>query len=144
MVNFDVGLAKAASRSLVVLFVVLAVDTGTAVTFLFTCDMDLFFVAVLAARREVGGGLRGRVLTFPSGFLVRKVDLNLLMGLGGCLYLSCLVVLVRRREDAEGNGYSGFKIQIADLMGARVLSSTTFRVVRKEDKKISLALLSMF
>jgi hypothetical protein len=130
---------------LFVVLVVLAVDTGTAVTFLFTCDMDLFFaVAVLAARRKVNRGLRGRVVILPSGFLVRKVDLNLLMGLSGCLYLSCLFVLVRRREDAEGNGYSGFKIQIADLMGARVLSSTTFRaMLRKEDKKISLALLSI-
>jgi hypothetical protein len=38
------------------------------------------------------------------------------------------VFLVRRREDAEGDRYSGFKIQIGDLKGQRrVISSTTFR-----------------
>jgi hypothetical protein len=101
-------------------FVVLATDTGTAVTFLFTGDADLFFaVAVLLARREMDRGLRGGVLTFPSGFLLGELDLDLLVGLSGRLYLSGLIVLIRRREDAEGNGYSGFKIQIADLMGAK-------------------------
>jgi hypothetical protein len=35
--------------------------------------------------------------------------------LGGGLGGGSGVFLVRRREDAEGNRYSGFKIQIGDL-----------------------------
>lgn len=67
-----------------------------------------------------------------------EIDLNLFVGFGGCLYLSFLVC---SREDAEGDRYAGFKVQVGDLNGARVLSSTTFRLRRKEDKKIPLALL---
>lgn len=54
--------------------------------------------------------------------------MNLFVGLGCCFYLSLLVC---PREDTEGDGYSGFKVQVGDLFGARVLSSTTFRLRAK-------------
>lgn len=63
--------------------------------------------------------------------------MNLFVGLGGCLYLSFLVC---PREDAEGDRYAGFKVQVGDLNGARVLSSTTFRLAakgRQEDSSCS-------
>jgi hypothetical protein len=54
----------------VFLVVLLAVDTGTAVTFFFTRDTDLFFtVALLSSRGQLSRGGDRRVLTFPSGFL---------------------------------------------------------------------------
>lgn len=146
-VYLDVSLGKGAGRSAFVFFVVRVLDTGTVVMLLFTSYTDLFFaVTLLSARRKVDRGLRRRVLTFPSGFLLGELDLNLFVGLdsGGLSSLSGLFVFVRRREDAEGNGYSGFKIQIADLYGAkRDLLAQPFAKLRKEDKKIPLALLSI-
>lgn len=97
---------------------VLAVDTRTVVVmFFFTGDTDLLFsVAMLSTRRKMDRSVGRRGLTFASGFLPGELDLDLFVGLCGCLDLSGgFVVLVRRGEDAEGNGYSGFKIQIADL-----------------------------
>jgi hypothetical protein len=78
-------------------------------------------------------------LTFPSGSLLGKIDFDLFVGLCLCFNLGGFLVLVGRGEDAKRDRYSGFKIQIGDLDGARVLSSTTFRCERKEDKKIPLA-----
>jgi hypothetical protein len=90
-----------------------AVGTGTAVTFLFTCNTDLFFaVAVLSARREVNRGRR--VMTFPSGLLGWEFNLKLFVSLGGGLNVR-LFVLVRRGEDAKGDGDAGLKVQIGDL-----------------------------
>jgi len=48
------------------------------------------------------------------------------------------VAPVGRREDAEGNGYSGVKVQIADLSVQRSLLNCLSKE-RKEDKKGSLA-----
>lgn len=45
---------------------ILLVGTGTAVTFFFTYDTDLFF-ADARGLREFGVGSERRVLTFPSG-----------------------------------------------------------------------------
>ena len=59
------------------------------------------------------------------------------MSVGGGFYLS---LLVRPREDTEGDRYAGFKVQVGDLFGARVLSSTTFRLRakgRQEDSSCS-------
>lgn len=93
--------------------VVLFLETGTAVTFFFTRNTDLFFgVAVLATRRDLGGERR-RVLTFPSGFL-GEVDLELLGSLDLCLGLG-FAVLVGRGEDAEGDGDAGLKVQVDDF-----------------------------
>lgn len=95
----------------------LSADTRTAVTFLFTSNADLFFpVGVVVAGRLVDNVGR-RVLTFPSGpFLVLgELCTKLLVGLGGSHLRGLVVLLVGRRENAEGNGNSGFKIQVDDL-----------------------------
>lgn len=65
----------------------LVLDTGTAVTFFFTRNPDLFFAKamlslLLGARRKFSGSSDRRVLTFPSGFLLLGLDLNLLVSLG--------------------------------------------------------------
>ena len=106
---------------LLVVLVLVTMDTGTAVLFLFTCDTDLFF----PARRKLSRDRGGRVLTYPSGFLRGDLDLELLVSLSGGLDLSGL--FVGRGEDAEGNGDAGFKVQVGDLDGARESFSTTFR-----------------
>lgn len=123
--NVTVGLGRVRrsrpfGRS-VFLVVLVTMDTGTAVLFLFTCDADLFF----PARRKLSRDRGGRVLTYPSGFLRGKLDLELLVGLSGGLDLSGL--FVGRGEDAEGNGDAGFKVQVGDLGTARESFSTTFR-----------------
>lgn len=106
---------------LLVVLVFVTMDTGTAVLFLFTCDANLFFLA----RRKLGGDRGRRVLTYPSGFLRRHVDFELLVSLSGGLDRSGL--FVGRGEDAEGNGDAGFKVQVGGLGGARESFSTTFR-----------------
>jgi hypothetical protein len=87
---------------------------------LFASYADLFFAVAISTGRKIGlGGVR-RVLTFPSGGLLwRKIELDLLVGLGGC---GCRGVglAVRRGEDAEGDGDAGLKVQGDDLSGARV------------------------
>lgn len=123
--------------------VVLLVDTGTAVTFFFTRDTDLFFtVALLSSRRQLGRGGDRRVLTFPSGFLGfgGKFDLKLFVGLGD-LGLSLGGFLVGAREDAEGHGNAGFKVQVGDLNGARILFPTTFRTERTKGRSRRFLLL---
>ena len=52
---------------------------------------------------------RRRVLPFPSG-LLGDVELDLLGGGDGGFLGLCLSVC--RREDAEGNGDAGFKVQV--------------------------------
>lgn len=102
-----------------VLLVVLAVDTGTAVTFFFTCDTDLFFtVALLSSRGQLSRGGDRRVLTFPSGFLGfgGKFNLKLFVNFGSLgLSRSLGGFLVGAGEDAEGHGNAGFKVQVDDL-----------------------------
>jgi len=71
-VDLDAGFGVRGLRSGgdVLFAVVLLTDAGTAVSFLFTSDVDLFFTeASLRARREFDLGLERRVLTFPSGVL---------------------------------------------------------------------------
>lgn len=124
--------------------VLFTVDTGTAVTILFTSDVDLFFAeALLLARRKVGlsgvvrSGVR-RVLTFPSG-LVWEMDLYFLVSLCGiCARFLALVVVVavRRGEDAERDGDSGFKIQDDCLAGRESPLLLPFKM-RKEEKDFS-------
>ena len=75
-------------------------------------------------------------MTFPSGVLLGEFDVELLLSLGSLGF----AVLVGRREDAEGDRDAGFKVQVGDLCGARVLSSTTFRLRakgRQEDSSCS-------
>jgi hypothetical protein len=132
MINFDVAVRVGrvgGSRRLgglrrsvfLVVLVLVTMDTGTAVLFLFTCDTDLFF----PARRKLSRDRGGRVLTYPSGFLRGSLNLEFLVSVGGGLDLSGL--FVRRGEDAEGNGDAGFKVQVGDLGGERESVSTTFR-----------------
>jgi hypothetical protein len=88
-------------------------DTGTVVTFLFASITDLFFaVAVLSSRGNFSVDRDRRVLTFPSGFAGR-FDLELLTSLDG-LRLH-LAVPVGRWEDTEGDRDSSFKIQVGDF-----------------------------
>lgn len=94
--------------------VLLTTDPGLAVTTVVALpdDADLLFgVALVPARGEVGRSRVGRVdTTFPPRPVVRKLDLDLLVG--GLDRLLLLDVTVRRREDAEGDGDSCFKIQL--------------------------------
>lgn len=100
----------------------LLLGTGTAVTFFFARDSDLFFTVVLlfATRRNYfssGGRERRRVLTFPSGLWLWGFDLNLFLDLssgGGSLGLG-LLVPISRWEDAERDGDAGLKVQIDDF-----------------------------
>lgn len=114
---------------MVVVVVVLAVnkllvDTGTAAFLLLMSDTDLFLKAILSGGRKMCLGWGRRVLTFPSGEL-GELDLNLFVdvGLGGGLGLP-----VRRREDAERDRDTGFKVQIGDLMRREAVFSSTFRL----------------
>jgi hypothetical protein len=89
--------------------------TGTAVTFFFTRNMDLFFaVATLFARRAFNGCGDRRVLTFPSGLWLWRRDHNLfffnLDGLG-----MGVAVPICRWEHAEGDGDAGLKVQVDDF-----------------------------
>lgn len=125
------------------LLVVLAVGTGTAVTFFFTRDMDLFFtVSLLTTRRELSRGGDRRVLTFPSGFFGfgGKFDLKLFVSLCDS-GLSLGGFLVGAGEDAEGHGNAGFKVQVDDLNGARILFPTTFRTKRTKGRSRRFLLL---
>lgn len=93
----------------------LLLETGTAAT-LFT-ETDLFFavavLAMLSTRGEIDVGSRvRRVLLLPSGLLLGELDINLFVSLGGGLRLA---VPISRREDAERDGDTGFKIQIGDF-----------------------------
>lgn len=108
----------------VVVVVGLLLDTGTGtVVVVMFFDTDLFFKALVFPGRKLfgSGSERRRVLTFPSGllWLLRKLDLKLLMSFGDCLGLGlCLALLVGGGEDAEGDGDTSFKIQIGGLEGA--------------------------
>lgn len=102
--------------------VLLATGTRAAVAVLFTGDADLFLtvavllVVLLARGREVGCGGIGRVVApLPPGLVVGELELQLLVGFGGCDRI-LLVVTVGRREDAERDGDSCFKIQV-DCLG---------------------------
>lgn len=91
----------------------LVLETGTAVTFFFTRDTDLFALTVISARRKFSVGGERRVLTLPSGWLlVREVDFELLVSLAGDFRVG---VPVGGGEDAEGDWDSGFKVQICDF-----------------------------
>lgn len=104
------------------------VSGAAAVVLALPDDADLLFgVALLLARREAGGsssssnGVVGRVVatTFPPRPVQvrRQMDIHLLVLLRGCNRLLLLDVTVRRREDAEGDGDSCFKIQLDCLCG---------------------------
>lgn len=120
-------------------------DTGTVVTFFFTRETDLFVVEVvlLSTGRKMGRGVNNRrVLTLPSGFL-GEFDLKLFVSYLS-LRLGLGLLFVRRREDAKGHGDAGFKVQVGGLLGARIVSSSTFRSnglmrkVEQEDSSCSL------
>jgi hypothetical protein len=116
--------------------VVLFLETGTAVTFFFARDADLFFgVAMLATGRDLSGERR-RVLTFPSGrLLLGEVDFELLLSLDlGSLGVA---VPVGGGEDAEGNGDAGLKVQVDDFCWRERIFSYNLsrRTTRKDDKK---------
>lgn len=92
-------------------------DFGEAGTFLDTNTLFLgavfseadFCVAVFfEARVFFLVDFKGRVAIFPSDALL-GIDLYFDFGLGSLLG----VVAVRRREEAQGNGDSGVKVQIA-------------------------------
>lgn len=113
-------------------------EAGTAVFF---CDTDLFFESLFSTRELSNGGDR-RVMTFPSGFLRfgGKFDLKLFVGLGD-LGLSLSGFLVGTREDAKGHGDAGFKVQVDDRIGARILFPTTFRTQRTKGRSRRFLLL---
>ncbi|EXK34002.1 hypothetical protein FOXG_18464 [Fusarium oxysporum f. sp. lycopersici 4287] len=104
--------------SKVLFFVFEFLDTGTAVTFFFTRNTDLFFAkALLSARRNLFGGDRDRrVLTFPSGLGLLGFDLNLFVGFcfGNGLGMG-FGFPICRWEDAKGNGDASLKVQICDF-----------------------------
>lgn len=110
----------------------LTMDSGAADTVALALpdDADLLFgVAVVAARGQgasSSGGVGRVVTTFPSRPVeVRQLDGHLLVR-SGCDRLLLLDVTVRRREDAEGDGDSCFKIQLDCPWVHRVGSSSTF------------------
>jgi hypothetical protein len=109
----------------------------TAVTIFFTSDVDLLLCVALILRREVDGVRR--LMTFPSGALlfVRKLDLSFYVGFGGCFNG---VAPVRRREDAEGDRDSGFKVQV-DYLSVRELFSNAFRRAERKTRRDLLLLL---
>jgi hypothetical protein len=80
-------------------------------------------------------------LTFPSGFLGcdGKFDLKLFVSLGDGFGLGGF--LVGSREDAEGHGDAGFKVQVGDLNNARILFPTTFRTERTKGRSRRFLLL---
>jgi hypothetical protein len=123
VVDFNVSLGVLGSsrlRAEMVLFavVLLVLETGTAATFFFTCNKNLFLaVTVLCTGRNLSSvGSERRVSLFPSGWLLLgKFDVNLLVS-GGCGGGGlCFAVPISGREDAEGNGDSGLKVQIDDF-----------------------------
>jgi len=141
-VDLDARLSVGAMGSSLVR-VLLFADAGTAVTFFFTRYTDLFFAEAMfsAGRRKFGFDRERRVLTFPSGLLLFwEFDLNLftplISGSLDLLRLRLVVgVLVGSRKDAEGDGNTGFKVQVDDLPGARLFFSST------EGKRRSVLLL---
>jgi hypothetical protein len=69
-VDLNARLGVCGLRSAVLFaIVILLTDAGTAVSFLFTSDADLFFAEASLGARKFGLGLERRVLTFPSGVL---------------------------------------------------------------------------
>jgi hypothetical protein len=146
-VDLNVGFGVRGTR-LVLLEVELFTDAGTAVTFFFTGYTDLFFAEAMLSgeamfsgmsmRRKVGVDSERRELTFPSGFvLLREFDLKLFVSVLDSLLL--VGVLVGAWEDAEGNGNSGFKVQVDDLPERKICLLDDLPTRRKEDKKIPLA-----
>jgi hypothetical protein len=119
--NVSLGVLGSRLRAEAVLFavVLLVLETGTAAMFFFTCNKNLFLaVTVVCTGRNLSSvGSERRVSLFPSGWLLLgKFDVNLLVsgccGGGGGL---CFAVPISGREDAEGNGDSGLKVQIDDF-----------------------------
>ena len=105
--------------------VVFRLETGTAATVFFTGKTDLSLVVLVR-----------RVLAFPYGWLLgREIDINLLVSLGGRLRLA---IPVRRGEDAKRHGDAGFKVQVGDLNGARILFPTTFRTTKGRSRRFLL------
>lgn len=89
--------------------------TGTAVTFFFTRNTDLFFaVPFFAGRNLFGGDGDRRVLTFPSGLWLLGFDLNLFVGFGDGLGVG-FAFPICRGEDAEGDGDASLKVQVCDF-----------------------------
>lgn len=89
--------------------------TGTAVTFFFTRNTDLFFaVPFFAGRNLFGGDGDRRVLTFPSGLWLLGFDLNLFVGFGDGLGVG-FAFPICRWEDAEGDGDASLKVQVCDF-----------------------------
>lgn len=121
-----------------VVVMLLSLETGTAVTFFFTRNTDLFFaVAVLSARRKFGGGRERRVLTFPSGWLLLgEFDLNLFGGCG-CSRLSLGIgVPICRWEDAERDGDAGLKVQVGDFCWRRRTFSYNLPKLERKTRRI--------
>ena len=77
----------------------------TAVTVL-VVDLDLFFKSTSAGHRS-GKRRVASFVTFPSDALGGHLSFYSCLG-----SLVCNVAPVRRREDAEGNGNFGVKVQI--------------------------------
>lgn len=124
-VDLNVSVSElGACGPVVLLDVLLRNETGTAAMFFFTRKTDLLLVVLVR-----------RVLAFPSGcLLLRKVDVDLLVSLGGGLGLA---VLIGRGEDAKGHRYAGFKVQVDDFCKReRIFSYNLSKLAaRKEDKK---------
>lgn len=128
--------------------VLFTTGAGTAVAILFTITSDadlLLAVARLRLKLKLLLLPARRRATFPPGLVVGELELQLLVGLLGCAaLLGLLVVTVGRREDAEGNGDSCFKIQVDCLVWARrVVSLSTLSrpetVSRRRKERFSLA-----
>lgn len=128
------------SLALVVGKVVL-LETGTAVALLITRNTDLFLAVAVSSARKISSGRDRRVLTFPSGCLLgRKLDAKFFVGGSQLLAASLSVAVpVGRREDAERDGNTSFKVQIDDLCGRERIFSYNLSWARKEDKKNPLA-----
>lgn len=126
--------------------VLLTMDSGAAAMVLtLPDDADLLFgVALVLARREVGSSTNrsrvvgvGRVVATafpPRPVQVRQMDVHLLV-LRGCNRLLLLDVTVRRREDAEGNGDSCFKIQLDCLCGCAQSGLFLDLLLRPDDRR---------
>lgn len=122
--------------------VLLTTDPGLAITTVLALPYDanlLFRVALVPARGKVGRSRVGRVVTtFPPRPMMRELDLHLLVG--GLDRLLLLDVTVRRREDAEGDGDSCFKIQLdcpvcTELSSPLALFSDDDRMLSKSAKR---------
>lgn len=122
--------------------VLLTTDPGLAITTVLALPYDanlLFRVALVPARGEVGRSRVGRVVTtFPPRPMVGELDLHLLVG--GLDRLLLLDVTVRRREDAEGDGDSCFKIQLdcpvcTELSSPLALFSDDDRLLSRSAKR---------